>query len=94
VGSSVKYTIAANRGTSQRTGTLTVGSAGITVTQAGFLCDFNQDGSTTVADVQLAMNEVLGLASPVNDLNGDGVVNVVDFQVEVNAALGLACSAN
>jgi len=57
----------------------------------GFTCDLNGDGSTNIADVQLLINEALGLTPAVNDLNHDGVVNVADVQVEINAALGLGC---
>ena len=57
------------------------------------LCDVSQDGSTNVVDVQLEINEALGVAPAANDLNGDGVVNVVDVQLVINAALGLGCAA-
>jgi hypothetical protein len=57
-------------------------------------CDVNQNGIINVADVQLIIDEALGVAPAVNDLNGDGVVNVLDVQIEVNAALGLGCAAN
>ena len=58
-------------------------------------CDLNgaPSGAVNVADVQLIINEALGLAPTVNDLNGDGVVNVADVQIEINAALGLGCAA-
>jgi uncharacterized repeat protein (TIGR01451 family) len=56
-------------------------------------CDINLDGQINVVDVQLIINEALGVAPAVNDLNGDGVVNVVDVQIVINAALGLGCSA-
>jgi hypothetical protein len=56
-------------------------------------CDINQDGSTTVADVQREIDEALGVAPAVHDLNQDGVVNIVDVQIVINAALGLGCSA-
>ena len=56
-------------------------------------CDSNGDGVTNVADVQLIINEALGIIPAVNDLNGDGVVNVVDVQIVINAALGLGCTA-
>jgi hypothetical protein len=46
-----------------------------------------------VTDVQLMINEVLGVAPPANDLNADGVINVVDLQIVTNAAVGLACAA-
>jgi len=57
-------------------------------------CDVNQDGSTSVADVQLVINEALGVSPATQDLNGDGLVNVVDVQIVINAALGLGCSAD
>jgi hypothetical protein len=57
------------------------------------LCDVSRDGSTGVTDVQLMINEVLGVAPPANDLNADGVINVVDLQIVTNAAVGLACAA-
>jgi hypothetical protein len=56
-------------------------------------CDVNQDGNTNAADVQLIINEGLGVTGPTNDRNGDGAVNVVDVQIVIDAALGLGCSA-
>ena len=55
-------------------------------------CDINQDMNTNVSDVQLIINEGLGVTAPTNDLNGDGVVNVADVQIVINAALGLGCA--
>jgi hypothetical protein len=46
-----------------------------------------------VIDVQLIINEALGIALAVNDLNGDGVVSVLDVQIEIDAVLGLGCAA-
>ena len=57
-------------------------------------CDVRQLGSTTVADVQLIINQAQGAASPQNDLNGDGVINVVDIQIDLDAALGFGCAAD
>jgi uncharacterized repeat protein (TIGR01451 family) len=56
-------------------------------------CDINADGKVNVVDVQLEINEALGVSAANNDLNGDGKVNVVDVQIVINAALGLGCSA-
>jgi hypothetical protein len=67
----------------QTLGTWTVPSA----------CDLNADGAATIADVQLIVNEALGVTPAVDDLNGDGTVNVVDVQIVTNAALGKGCSA-
>jgi hypothetical protein len=58
------------------------------------LCDINMDGVVNVADVQLIINEALGVRAATNDLNGDGVVNVADIQIDINAALGLGCTAH
>ena len=55
-------------------------------------CAPGKDRSTNVSDVQLIINEALGVISPANDLNQDGVVNVIDVQVVINAALGLGCA--
>ena len=55
-------------------------------------CDINSDGTTNVADVQLIINEALGVAPALHDLNHDGAVNVADVQKVINAALGLGCS--
>lgn len=55
-------------------------------------CDVNSDGTPNVVDVQLLVNEVLGVRPATSDINGDGLVNVVDLQRVVNAALGLGCN--
>ena len=54
-------------------------------------CDANRDGTTNVVDVQLSVNQVLGLAACSADINLDGQCNVVDVQRIVNASLGGAC---
>jgi hypothetical protein len=61
--------------------------------QAASPCDFKANWTTTVADVQLIIDEALGMSSALNDLNGDGVVNILDIQIEINSALGLGCAA-
>jgi len=60
-------------------------------TIAPFTCDLNADGVVNVSDVQLIINEALGVTPAVHDLNHDGVVNVADVQKVINAALGLGC---
>ena len=57
------------------------------------LCNVTGDNSTSVADVQLMINEALGVKKASNDLNGDGVVNVLDVQIVIAAALGRTCMA-
>lgn len=54
-------------------------------------CDVNEDQAVNVLDVQLIVNQALGLSPPVSDVNGDGVVNVLDVQHVVDAALEKAC---
>jgi hypothetical protein len=55
-------------------------------------CDVNRDGATTAADIQVVINEVLGVIPPTSDINRDGVVNIFDVMLYVNAALGRGCS--
>ena len=55
-------------------------------------CSLTGDSLPTVADVQKAINEALGVNPPAHDLNQDGVVNIVDVQIVINAALGRGCS--
>lgn len=55
-------------------------------------CDVNGDGAVNVLDVQLAINQAMGLAScSTADLQQNGVCSVVDVQRVINAALGQAC---
>ena len=56
-------------------------------------CDIKKNGNLNVADVQLIVNEALGVTQAVDDLSGDGAVSVVDIQIEINAALKLGCTA-
>ena len=56
-------------------------------------CDIRQTGTTSVSDVQILINEALGVQAPNNDLNGDTTVSVADIQIDINAALNLGCSA-
>ena len=64
---------------------------GLTIAKS---CDITHDGSTTLADVQLAVNEALGVLPAIDDLNQDGAVTVVDVQIVINAALNLGCTAH
>jgi len=55
-------------------------------------CDLNHDGVVNVIDVQLGIEQVLGItACGSADLNGDGVCNVIDIQEIINASFGMAC---
>ncbi len=73
-----------------------VGNALITSCTGGSIkyasCDINADGSANVSDVQLIINEALGVLAATHDLNSDGLVNVADVQIVINAALGLGCN--
>jgi hypothetical protein len=55
-------------------------------------CDVNRDGVTNDGDIQVVINEVLGVIPPISDINRDGVVNILDLMLYVNAALGGGCS--
>jgi hypothetical protein len=92
---SVQYTLAANPTGAPRSGHITVAGEIFTVTQTNqatfSACDLQQNGNIGVMDVQLILNEALGLGAPINDLNGDAMVNVVDVQIEANAVLGGGC---
>jgi hypothetical protein len=57
-------------------------------------CNLNQDASTNVADVQLSVNMVLGLAPCTANIVAPGVCDIVVVQRVVNAALGGPCITN
>ena len=69
--------------TTCQSGTLTV--------RASCSCDVNGDGNINVSDVQLIVNQALGIVSNRCDINADGQTNVLDVQMVVNATLGLGC---
>lgn len=55
-------------------------------------CDVNTDGAVNVVDVQLTINQVLGIIPCTTaDLQHNGQCNVIDVQRVVNAALGGQC---
>jgi uncharacterized repeat protein (TIGR01451 family) len=54
-------------------------------------CAIDGGASATVTDVQILINEALGLGAVLDDLNRDGVVDIADVQIEINAALGSTC---
>ena len=53
--------------------------------------DLNNDSISNILDLQLEVNEALGVAPCTDDIKQDGVCNVLDVQRVVNAALGGAC---
>jgi hypothetical protein len=69
-------------------GALTIGA--VSAHAAG--CDVNNDTLTNVSDVQLCVNQAIGvIACTSGDIDGNGACNVVDVQRVVNAALGGQC---
>lgn len=55
-------------------------------------CDLNQDGVVNYADVQISINQSLGIAACSSaSLQQNGTCNVIDVQRVVNASLGAAC---
>ena len=55
-------------------------------------CDLNDDGVADALDVQIALNQALGLSScGTADLDGNGSCNAIDLQRLIHAALGAAC---
>jgi len=59
---------------------------------SGNACSLNGIGNPNVSDVQMIINEAVGVAPPANDLNLDGAVNVTDVLIVVNAVRGGGCS--
>lgn len=57
-------------------------------------CDINQDGVVNVVDVQLMINEILGLSACTTMLDQTGTCDIVDVQREILAALGGACNTS
>jgi hypothetical protein len=54
-------------------------------------CDFNNDGTVNVQDVQLAIDMALGLSTCTANIDGAGVCNVIVVQRVINTALGGPC---
>jgi uncharacterized repeat protein (TIGR01451 family) len=46
----------------------------------GYTCDLNGDGVTNILDVQMIIDEVLGLLPPTSEMSVTGAVNVADIQ--------------
>ena len=86
-----KHMLAATYGGNSRS----LGSASNSITIQVFSpCDFQQNGNVNVAEVQVIINEALGITPAVNDLNGDGVVDALDVQIEIIAAVVQGCVLN
>ena len=50
--------------------------------------DLNHDGVIDIADVNEAINAMLGKSSAMADVNGDGMVDISDVNAVINAMLG------
>jgi hypothetical protein len=72
---------------------LTGNSINFTLAQPSSRCDLNGDSAINAQDVQLAINQVLGLGQCSADLDGDGACRAPDLQRVIAAALGGACRA-
>jgi len=58
-------------------------------------CDLNGDGVINILDIQLAINQALGIsACSTADVNRDGQCNVIDVQLIIVGSLGGACPSN
>jgi fibronectin type 3 domain-containing protein len=55
-------------------------------------CDVNGDGVVNVSDIQMTIDQALGMMSAANAMNHGGVTNVVEVQIVTNAVLGKTCS--
>jgi len=66
-------------------------SASDLTTVVPLTCTFTGGPTATVADVQMLIDEALGLYPAAFDLNGDGSVNVADIQTVVGAATSGTC---
>ena len=65
----------------------------VTVAENRF--DVNNDGQTNAVDVQLVINDALGLPADADaDIDKDGKTNAVDVQLVINGALGLVKRAS
>jgi hypothetical protein len=55
-------------------------------------CDLNGDGQVNAVDVQIAVNQALGVTACTNAaLIAAGVCNILDVEIVINAALGNGC---
>jgi hypothetical protein len=55
------------------------------------MCDLDANGSTDITDLQLAVNQAIGVVPCLNDISRDGVCNVIDVQRVANVILGGLC---
>jgi hypothetical protein len=90
---STSLTVSNCAATDAQGNSLTAGCGTPAVVQTPSNCDLNSDQTVNVSDVQIMINEALGVAAAINDLNHDGTVNVADVQLVINSVLGFGCPA-
>ncbi len=62
------------------------------ITAGNNACDVNTSGASDIVDVQICVNQAIGVAGcSTGDINNDTQCNVIDVQRVVNAVLGGAC---
>jgi subtilase family serine protease len=66
-----------------------IGAAAMSIMVTGRAGDINGDLSVNAMDVQLVVNQVLGISPPTaaGDVNNDGMVNILDIQLTINILL-------
>jgi hypothetical protein len=69
-------------------------SSGVVFPPPGSSCDLNNDNVTSIADVQLCVNQAIGAVGCTSgDINRDALCNVLDVQRVVNAIFSGTCLA-
>jgi len=61
---------------------------------SGSNCDLNGDGLVNVLDIQIAINQVLGISACTMNLDGAGICDINDVQLIINNALGGTCKTS
>jgi hypothetical protein len=90
---STTLTVANCAATDGQGNALNSGCGAAVIVQTPSNCDINSSQTVDVSDVQMIINEVLGVSPAVHDLNHDGSVNIADVQIVINSVLGLGCPA-
>ena len=80
-----------NQATVSGGGSTAVSTASDSTNVIPLTCTVTGDLTPSVADVQMLINQALGVAPLTYDFNSDGMVNVADVQVVVNAAMRHGC---
>jgi len=81
----------ANQASVSGGGSASFSSTDVTMITSPNGCTLKGEG-INISDVQLLINQALGVAQPADDLNNDGGVNIVDVEIMITASLGLGCT--